>query len=292
MISSADVTLFATGVPHPEGIAVARDGWLYTGSALPDHRGIGPIYRIAPDGSRVETFADSGGRALGLAFDRAGNLFACDVERGAVLRVDPDGNVHLFADHVDARRLQKPNFLVFDRQGRLYVSDSGTAKAGEPTGAIFCFTSHGQGEVWLDGLTFANGLALTPDEAALYAVETRDNRVLRVPIRDDGTAGAPSVYVAGLDSGPDGLAVDVAGYLYVTITRPSRIVRVSPRGERTEVAFDPRDELLHAPSNLAFGGPDGRDLYIANLFGQHISCVRVETPGMPLYHQATHDDQP
>ena len=276
-----DVEIFARGVPHPEGVAFDKAGWLYSGSALPDHKGAGPIYRISPDGQVVEPFADTGGRVLGVAFDRAGDLFACDSRFGAVFRISPGGTVHVFADRVGTRRLQMPNFLVFDQAGQLYVSDSGTATAGEPTGAVFRFSPDGAGEIFLDGLIFANGLAL--HDCILYVVETRDNRVLRVPILPNGSAGEPSVYVDQLNNGPDGLALDAFGNLYITVTRPSQIVCVTPAGARALLLADLADERMHAPSNLAFGPPGGRGLYIANLFGNHIARLVADYTGHALY---------
>ncbi len=276
-----EVEVFARGVPHPEGVAFAATGWLYTGSALPDHNGTGSIYRISPDGQVVEPFADTGGRVLGLAFDRSGDLFVCDGRLGAIWRISPGGEVRLFADRAGHRRLQKPNFLVFDDAGWLYVSDSGTAKAGEPTAVVYRFSPQGEGQVFLDGLVFANGLALRG--STLYVVETRDNRVLRVPILPDGSAGEYSVYADRLENGPDGLAFDAMGNLYVTVTRPSQIICVTPSGDRTLLVSDPTDERVQAPSNLAFGPPEGRGLYIANLFGAAIVRLIVDHPGQPLY---------
>lgn len=283
--SVSDVAVFASGIPHPEGIAFDAAGWLYAGSAAPDYRGAGPVFRVSPDGGRVERFADTGGRVLGVAFDRQGALYVCDSLLGAVFRIAPGGQVGLFADHAGAWKIRLPNFAVFDRKGNLYLSDSGTARAGERTAAVLRFGPDGSGEVWLDGLIFANGLALSAAEDALFVVETRDNRVLRVPIRSDGAPGAPQVYAQDLASGPDGLALDRAGNLYITVTRPSQILVVSPTGERITLLSDPADGRVFAPSNLAFGPPQGQGLYIANLFGHHLSRLVVDEPGMPLYHQ-------
>ena len=280
-----DVEIFAQNIPHPEGVAFGPEGWLYTGSSLPDHKGTGPIYRVSPDGKTVEKFADTGGRVLGLAFDRRGELYVCDSARGAVFRISPEGTVHLFADHVGPRKMQIPNFLVFDQEGNLYVSDSGTARAGEPTGAIFRFTPGGMGKIFLDRLVFANGLALSSQEDTIYVVETRDDRVLRVPITSNRSAGQVDVYADNLTSGPDGLALDAVGNLYITVTRSNQIVCVTTNGKRFSLVADSTDRRVCMPSNLAFGGLDNHELYIANLFSHHISRLTVENAGMPVYSQ-------
>jgi len=283
--TAREVEIFAQGVSHPEGVVFDQDGWLYAGGTLGDYKSPGFIYRISPDGKTVESFADTGGRVLGLAFNRNGQLFVCDSVLGAVFRITPSGQVNLFADRVGERRLQIPNFLVFDKRGLLYVSDSGTATAGERTGAIFRFSPDGHGEVWLDHLIFANGLALAAQGDALFIVETRDDRVLRVLIQADGTAGNIQVFADHLESGPDGLALDLAGNLYVTLTRTNRIARIRPDGTVDAVVTDPSGESMNAPSNVAFGPPEGRGLYIANLFGDYIGRLVIAQKGLPLYHQ-------
>jgi len=274
--SAREVEIFARGIPHPEGVVFDADGWLYTGSATPNYTDPGAIYRIAPDGRRIEKFADTGGRVLGLAFDRRGDLVVCDGKLGAVFRIEPSGRAHLFAERAGERKIRLPNFLVFDADGQLYVSDSGTAKAGERTGAIFRFAPDGAGTVFLDGLIFANGLALSAQGDVLYVVETRDDRVLRVPIQSDGDAGTPDIYVDHLTSGPDGLAVDEWENLYITVTRANQIVCIAPSGERVALVADPTGERIWMPSNLAFGPPHQRGLYIANLFGDYISRLVID----------------
>ena len=222
---------------------------------------------------------------LGLAFYRSGQLYVCDSKLGAVFLIKVNGEVELFADKIDDRKLQMPNFLVFDEKGGLYVSDSGTAKAVETTGAVFYFSPNGMGRVFLDKLVFPNGLALAKEDRALYVVQTRDNCLLRVPIEEDGAAGEPVMFAERLESGPDGVALDVHGNIYVTVTRPSQIVKVSPEGDKKILLADPSNELLYLPSNVAFGGPQNRHLYIANLFGQHITRLEINEPGLPLFSQ-------
>lgn len=270
-------SVYAEGLPHPEGVAFDAAGWLYTGTAEPD-TGRGPIHRIAPGGTRVEVFADTGGRALGLAFDADGYLYACDATLSAVVRISPEGLTEVFADAADGRALMVPNFAVFDDEGRLYVSDSGTATAGERTGAVYRFDPDGIGVLLVDGLIFANGMALSDDGASLYVVETRDDRVMHIPLRGPG-AGVSTVFAAGLTSGPDGLAFDSNGNLLVTLTRTDTIVSVSPDARRERVSDG---GLLRAPSNMAFDQGGDAVIYVANVLGRHITRLPVSHPGAAL----------
>ena len=286
LYSQNDIEIFAEGIPHPEGIAFGSNGWIYTGSSRGHWQtGTGPICRISPDGNTVEIFADTGGLARGLAFDRHGNLYACHRYPSQVLRIAPDGSVHVFADSCGSRKFAWPNFLVFDDKGWLYVSDSGDTTTCGPTGAVYRFSPDGEGQIFLDGVTFANGLALAADGNALYVVETCIHRVLRVPILRNGKAGQPEVFADGLDAIPDGLAFDDVGNLYVTLFGTNRIIRIAPNGAQSLLVKDSSYKRLYAPSNLAFGPPDNHGLYIANVVGTFISRLVIDQAGMPLYSQ-------
>lgn len=269
----ANVKVFSEGIPHPEDIAIDENGWLFTGSALSDHMGKGPIYKVSPDGKEVAPFTDTQGRVLGLAFRDDGLLFTCDVQNHAIITVDRLGRCNVFADRVGDREIQKPNFLVFDRSGNLIVSDSGTAKAGEATGAIYRFTPDGKGEILIDHLIFPNGIAIDHFEEYLYIVLTRDNCLIKVPREKNGRYGEPALFADELISGPDGVSINHLGHVFITVTRPSQIIEFSPEGKKLSNMIDRDDHLLAAPSNITFGGDNEEILYIANLFGNHISYV-------------------
>src|SRR5690242_12292942 len=111
------VTVAASGFKGPEGVVVDREGNVYGGGTD------GVVRRLSPDG-KVTEFARTGGRPAGMALDRQGNLFVCDVGKAAVLKVTPSGAVSLFADEAGGMKLPLPNFPVFDTEGNLYVSNS------------------------------------------------------------------------------------------------------------------------------------------------------------------------
>ena len=78
-----DGTLGEPRLKHPEGVAVDRDGNVWCGGEG------GELYRIAADGSRLEVVASTGGFTLGIAFDRQGRLYSCDLGHKAIFRLDP-----------------------------------------------------------------------------------------------------------------------------------------------------------------------------------------------------------
>ncbi len=270
------VRIFAEGLDHPEGVAVARDGTVYAGGEA------GQVYRISPDGKNVGVLASTGGFCLGVTLDRQGNLFICDAKRKAVLKVSTKGEVSVFVDAVDGRKLVQPNFSVFDSKGNLYFSDSGEWK--KTNGVIYRVSPEGTAAVFSQGpFHFANGLALDASEQNLYVVESNLNRVLRIEIRPDGTAGEAEVYAEEILSVPDGLAFDALGNLYVTTYGSSAIYKVTPDHRVDLLSQDVESELLCLVTNCAFGGPGFDQLLVANLGHQHLSILDLNVKGQPLW---------
>src|SRR5579875_2533668 len=113
---------FITGLDHPEGVAVGRDGTVYAGGES------GQVYRISPNAEKVEIIATTGGFCLGMTLDQQENLVICDCGRREVLGVSPEGHIETLVKSVAGRELINPNFSVFDSQGNLYFSDSANGK--------------------------------------------------------------------------------------------------------------------------------------------------------------------
>jgi gluconolactonase len=268
-------TSFASGLDHPEGLAFDRHGNLWAGGEA------GQIYRISPDGKTVETLVNTGGFNLGLAFSPEGWLLVCDCGGRKLWRFDPEKKkLSVFATHSAGQPLGHMNFPVFDRAGRVYVSESGTW--GKRDGVVHRFTASGAGERWLEKIHFANGLAMDAAESALYVVQSTRGNVLRVPIRADGRAGRPEVFVEDVAHVPDGLAFDADGFLYVSCYGDNRIWRVSPTGKKSLLVDDPTSVAINRATNVAFGGPGRRTLHIANLGGWHISRIKLTVAGQPM----------
>ncbi|MEZ5666043.1 MAG: SMP-30/gluconolactonase/LRE family protein [Alphaproteobacteria bacterium] len=261
---------------HPEGVAVGPDGAVWCGSED------GDILRIAADGAGLERVAGTGGFTLGLAFDGDRALFACDLRAAAVFRLDlADRSLTRFT----GPGIRIPNYPLVDRaRGLLFVSDS--YGFGTPGPGIWAYDlESGAGGLWYDrALNFANGLAMRSGEDAVYVCETFARTVTRIPIRADGSAGAPETFATELPGLPDGIAFDSAGNLVVACYEPSRLLRVAADGSRTDVLIeDPTAHLLCHPTNIAF---DGSTLYTANLGRWHITRVAMDIGAEPLWRAA------
>lgn len=276
-ISVDQFETYAEELDHPEDIAFDSEGILWAGGEL------GQIYRVSGKG-RVEEVTTVGGFCLGLAFSATDELYICNSKLSSVIKVDKLGNSELFADHAGPHKLKLPNYGVFDSSGNLYVSDSGDWSTSN--GCIVRFDRHGRGDVFLEGpQPFPNGLALSSDERFLFVAQSHTDDVLKIEIRPDGSAGDHEVYATGLERIPDGLAFDVAGNLYVSCYASDNIFRVSPQREVTLLAYDRAGTTLARPTNMAFGGPEHDELYVANLGRWHINRVKLGIKGQPLANQ-------
>lgn len=272
-----EVREFAVGLDHTEGIAVGRDGTVYAGGEA------GQVYRISPDGKTVETLASTGGFCLGVTLDQNEDIYICDCGKRAVFKVTQRGEAKIFADSAGGRKLVTPNFSVFDSRGHLYFSDSGEWK--KANGVVYRADQRGNVSLFAVGpFHFANGLALDADEHYLYVVESNLDRVVRVEIRADGTAGPPEVFAEGLATVPDGMAFDAHGNLYVTTYGSSCIYRVSPDRKVELVCQDVENELLCLVTNIAFAGPNFDQLIAANLGHTHLSGLDLRVKGQPLWN--------
>jgi gluconolactonase len=269
------VTTVVDGLDHPEGVAWGPDGHLYAGGEA------GQIYKIDVEAGTVDQIATTGGFVLGLAIDRDNNVYACDSELRAVVRVTPEGAVSEYSSGSQERPMQTPNYPVFDRYGNLYVSDSGSWPEGG--GCIFRVSPDGKTEVWSTEVArFANGLALSPDGGILYVVESTLPGVSRIPLNEDGSAGQAEPVVELPGTVPDGIAFDVEGRLFISCYRPDRIYTFDPDAGLQILAEDPLGTALAAPTNIAFGRGDLSTLFIASLGRWHISQFTTKVPGAPL----------
>jgi gluconolactonase len=264
-----------SGYDSPEGPAFDRDGNLYFVNWLSSS-----IMRLTPDGTASEFF-NTGGIPAGLAFHRDGSLYVADEgdDIHGVLRV-VDGQARILANEYERQPLNGANDLVFDADGVLYFSDPWRSSAENPVGGFYRLFPDGRLDRIDHGLAFPNGVALSPDGAAVYLAETHHHRILRYPIGPDGAIGARETF-ASLPGGegPDGMAFDEAGNLYVAHYGGGKVAVFAVSGVMIEEIPVPGAQV----TNVAFGGPDRRTLVITDVETASIYQTGVDVPGLALF---------
>jgi gluconolactonase len=267
-----------------EGPCFTRDGTLYVSDLA--H---GRILRAGGDG-RLQVHLDYGGAPNGMAALPDGSLIIADYMRG-LLRLGRDLVLTTLADRFRHEPFLGLSDLVIARDGAVYVSDQGQSDLCRAVGRVFRWRQGSGLELLLENIASPNGLALSPAEDMLYVAVTRANAVYRVPLRPDGSIGKVGVHIhlSGGTGGPDGLAVDRLGGLVVAHYGLGRVWLFDRRGLPAGHIDTPTGE---GTTNVAFGGPGGRSLFITEASTGSILVADAHVPGHPLYSHSSPDPQP
>jgi len=270
-MNERSVSVFVTRFKFPEGPAFDRDGHLFVVDVE-----TGDISKISPEG-RVKIFFNTGGAPNGAKFHANGDLYVADRKMG-IIAISPSGEMRVIVDHYQGKKFNGPNDLIFDSSGNLYFTDPHGSSAENPFGCVYRVSSRGEVTLLASGLAFPNGLVLSQDERYLFLANTRKNRVLRYVL---GPPPFRSYLFSQLSGGwgPDGMAFDVAGNLYVAHYGGGDVIILNPKGEPVE-----RIPVggLH-PTNVAFGRPDRRILFITEVGTGAIYRFKTDHAGLPLF---------
>jgi gluconolactonase len=256
------------------------DGFLFTEGPAAD--AVGDVYfsdvpkRVIHKWSErdgLTIFRDDLEATTGLYFDPDGNLVLCEMDRRRVSAIAPDGSLSLLADNYAGKRFNSPNDLWVDSKGGVYFTDpyyGEDAKSLEQGGNyVFYITPEREVLRMLDDLVKPNGLVGTQDGKRLYIADSGDDKTWVYRIDSDASLVDKQLFVP---EAHDGLTLDERGNVYVT-------------GEQINV-YTPDAVLIDtivAPevaANLAFGGVDGRTLFITA--GTGLYSLRMSVRGRSL----------
>jgi len=219
------------------------------------------------EGSDIAEYGQPGSN--GLTEDQQGRLTINQHGNRRIVRVEADGSLTVLAASYQGKRLNSPNDLVYKSDGSLYFTDPpfGLPKFFDDPRKELRFSgvfraANGKVSLVTDELDGPNGLAFSPKEDFFYVDNWSPHRkvILRFPVKRDGSVGKSEVFVdmtAELpgDDALDGMKIDMQGNLYVTA--PDGVRVYSPTGTHLGTISVPR--FVH---NLAWGGADGRTLYL------------------------------
>lgn len=148
----------------------------------------------------------------------------------------------------------------------------------DPTGRVYRLSPDGRLDTLLDNGPSPNGLVLSRDERFLYVAMTRANQVWRLPLHADGTTSKAGVFFQSFgNAGPDGLALDEEGNLFICHPSLGSIFVVDTHGvpKARIVSGSPGINL----TNCCFGGPEHKTLYITDSLEGNIQTVEWQCRG-------------
>jgi len=269
----------AKGLSFPEGPAWDGTGRLYVSNCYSDW-----IARVSQNGTDTfvvkPTKPYNFGKTNGLTFFRDGYLYACDYEKGAIIRFSPLGECEVVIDGYQGKKFNRPNDLAFDAKGNLYFTDPHAYDPGNRDGMVYMYSIKNQQVRRIyTGLGFPNGIAFSADGKSLFICESALNRVLKFPVDDEGNLGAYSVFAEMPGGDPDGLAIDQAGFVYVAHFGGGMVYKFNEEGIVADTIGVPGKK----PTNVEFGGKDFRTLFITEVETNAVYQIRVNTPGLQLF---------
>jgi len=227
----------------------------------------------------------------GMTLDDEGRVIWCAPPDGAIMRLEKDGSRTVIAKSYEGKRFSGVNDIARRSDGALYVTDSvfglrGAFKSPQrelqfngvyliKDGKVTLLTSdEGKPGAW------PNGVTLSPDEKHLYLNEGFQN-IVRYDVKPYGTVANRTVFITG--EGSDGMKVDTKGNLWTTSgAGPGEVRITAPDGKRLGVielpipAGEPKRQIC--ATNIAFGDPDGKGLYITAC--EEVYRVRVNVAGV------------
>jgi sugar lactone lactonase YvrE len=258
------VKSFTSGV---EGPGVDKDGTLYA----VNYARQGTIGMITPAGQpTIFIELPNGSIGNGIRFNSKGEMLIADYTNHNILKVNMATKQLTIFAHDSS--MSQPNDIAIDSKDRLYASDPNW-KAG--TGAIWRIDADGKVTLLEGNMGTTNGIEVGPGDTRLYVNESVQRKVWMYDLSPEGEISNKRLLIEFPDFGMDGMRCDTKGNLYIARHGKGTIAKVSPEGKLLqEITLTGKK-----PSNIAFGGKDGRTAYTTLQDEGNIETFRVDIPG-------------
>ena len=269
---------------------------------IPSHR----ILKYDADKNQITEYRGDTNHTNGLAHDSFGNLYGCCSGGRSIVRFNTDGTTSTVANQVDGIKLNTPNDLAVDRQGRIWFTNPWNSGNIDPrenedldNRSVLRADPKEDGSYEVTRVTYdttmPNGILVSEDQTTLYVAESNSERIdldreLRAyPIHEDGSLGPYSVLHAfGKDStnihrGIDGMCLDSDGNIVATagweLGGPGPMIYVFSTTGRV---IETHPISCNRPTNCCFGGPDLSTLYVTSTDG-HFYRAETDRTGWALF---------
>ncbi|WP_315779671.1 SMP-30/gluconolactonase/LRE family protein [Bradyrhizobium sp. SZCCHNPS1003] len=256
-----------------EGPAVDRDGNLFVVNISKP----GAIGRLAPEATASEKFTELPDGSIGNAIriDAAGVIFVADYKKHNIFAIAPGTTEPRLVFHADD--MSQPNDITLSRDGTIYASDPNwKARSGRVWRIAKGADGVMQGAAMIAprAMGTANGIDLSPDGRTLYVGESNSGEIWSYAIDGDALT-RPKLIKTFEPNTIDGLRTDASGRLLVARILKGSIAMLAPDGRMIrEIALKAKE-----PTNLAFGGTDGKTVYVTQRQGGFIESFRTDVEG-------------
>jgi sugar lactone lactonase YvrE len=244
----------------------------------------GTVGKLAVGAAQSELFAvlPEGSIGNAIRFDREGRMFVADYKKHNIFLVGPDGKQ--VETYFQSNDFNQPNDMTIAADGTIYLSDPHWKQRD---GQIWRVAKSADGSITGEKMTAdrkmstTNGIDLSPDGKTLYVGESDMREIWSYRI-DGPRLLSPRLVKRFDDFGIDGLRTDSAGNLLVARILKGTIAVLTPQGKLT------REIKLSAtePTNLAFGGGDGKTVFVTQRKGGFVESFRTDRPGREYWFQA------
>jgi gluconolactonase len=222
--------------------------------------GVGSLFAELPDGSTGN----------GIRFNSRGDMLVADYTGHNVLSIDMvTRDIEIY---IHESRMNQPNDLAIGNNDVLYASDPNWA---DSTGQIWRIDPDRSIHLLESEMGTTNGIEVSPDGKILYVNESVQRKVWAYDLSPAGEISQKRLLIQFPDHGLDGMRCDAAGNLYITRYGKGTVVIVSPEGVILREVKLPGLK----PSNIAFGGRDGRTCFVTLADKGNIATFRTNRPG-------------
>lgn len=260
----AKVERLATDLQFTEGPVWIPAGFLVF-SDIPANK----LMRWDPAAGKVTVFRDNSQNANGNSLDAKGQLLTAEHGGRRVSHTDGTGKITTVVDSFEGKKLNSPNDVVMTADGAIWFTDPDYGLAGrpkeQPGNYVYRFAG-GKIEAVVKDFDKPNGLCFSPDESKLYVADSGAPRHIRVFPVSKGGVGTGTVFAKIDKGGPDGIRCDQAGRVWSSSGDGAQIFG-------SDGKLIARIVLPEAAANLAFGGKDGKTLFLT----ARKSLYKVET---------------
>jgi len=219
----------------------------------------GRIFRITPDGA-WSLLIEYDGWPNGLKIARDGRILVADYRHGIMEFAAAERRMRPVVATRNSESFRGCNDLYLAKNGDIYFTDQGQSGLHDPRGRVYRLAANGRLDCLIDTGISPNGLVLDGSENVLFVAMTRDNAVWRLPLMKDGSVSKVGRFCTMFGtSGPDGMAMDDKGRLFVAHASLGHVFAFAPNGEmiaRIKSCAGP------ACTNVAIGGTNRDRLYI------------------------------